>query len=479
MSELILPEDAEWGDVGDVGDVGDLAAAGALPRFVARSYQLPFRASFQALEYKHYFLDWPRQTGKDTTIIDALTDHALERPANYYHCLPKYEQCRKSIWENIDAETGFRLMDLMSPYAQLKDSDMTAHFPNGAIYRLIGSDNYNTILGAGPFIIVYSEWARCDPEARGYFLPMLMRNGGVEVFVTTMRPNHAADLAAVAEARHGQDWFYSKYNVEQCFRDAPGEDGTRVVAAETIESQRAEFKLSLGRTGMSDELIQQEYYNSRLGVMEGSILGKQMEDARKAGRICDLPILSGVPVDTYWDLGRRDSTAIWFVQQDGPWFNVIDYLEAFGAGIEWYAEALQAKKYVYRPEVWPHDGKHQVFGLNESRRDGWERLTGRAPEILKVGSIADGINAMRTVISRCRFDITRCARGIECLRMYRYEFDEKRKVFGVEPAHDQYSHGADAFRTFATRMRGPETVDSGRGMPPRPVARGPRGWMAR
>jgi hypothetical protein len=149
---------------------------------------------------------------------------------------------------------------------------------------------------------------------------------------------------------------------------------------------------------------------------------------------------------------------IWFVQAVGEWFHVIDCLEASGAGVEFYASALQEKKYVYRRHVWPHDGKAKVFGPQETRQQIGERLLMPKPEVLPVGDLRDGIQAARSILKRCKFDRKRCKDGLSGLRSYRHQYDQEHKRWRNEPEHDWASNFADGFRTLAVHFRGPGGV---------------------
>ena len=457
-----------------------MAEASPLPAFLPRTYQYGFLGSFARGERRKYCVIWPRRHGKDRSFINAATQVALRKPCNVFHCFPKYAQARTSIWEGIDAVTGRPILDDIAPYVVKRREDtMTLELENGSIYRFIGSDNYATIVGAGPYIIGYSEWARCDPQARAYFLPMILENKGFEVFLfTAFGNNHGKAMADVAAA-NPNEWFYDYLTIEDTYKDGPGENGEPVITQADLDSLRNEWETSLGKSGMSPEMINQEFYNNWAGVMEGNYYGQQMDKAEREGRVTDLPIISGTPIDTYWDLGRRDATSIWFVQAVGDWFNVVDYFEASGQDVEYYAHALQQKGYVYRSHVWPHDGTQTHFaGPGETRQEAGERLLKPPVEIMPVGRIQDGINAVRAVLARCKFDRNRCARGIDAMRSYHKEWDDVRKVFRDVPNHDWASNPADAFRTFAMRARGIEVADqpgqSGGNLPG-----GSNSWMGR
>lgn len=441
------------------------------PSFSPRSYQYDPLRELVTMERRRHYWVWHRQAGKDRTAISGSVQVGFNLGAfNIFHCLPKYEQARTAIWENIDAVTHRRILDDVMPWVERPNNqDMTLTFKNGMLYRLVGSDNYHRLVGAGPFIVIFSEWSRCDPAAWAYFEPMLLRNRGIAIFITTpFGRNHAYEMFETN--RDNPDWFVDLLTVDQTLQDAPGEDGQRIIKPEDIEAVR--------RAGRSEEYIQQEYFCSWAGVMEGSYYGQLIDEAEKQGRICDLPISKSVPVDTYWDLGRNDTTEIWFVQADGPWFNVIDYLSAANVGVEWYAKALQDKEYVYRSHTWPHDGAQKHFGAQDTRYDLGSRLLKPAPIILRVGKIQDGISAVRAILPRCRFDMVRCARGLEGLRGYHHEYDEAGKRFLDNPAHTWHSNPADAFRTFATRAQGAEKGQRTT-QAPRSSYGGPRGYLVR
>jgi hypothetical protein len=208
---------------------------------------------------------------------------------------------------------------------------------------------------------------------------------------------------------------------------------------------------------MSEELIQQEYYCSPEAFPMGHYYGKQMETAKREGRIGEVPWRSGLEVDTWWDLGVDDSMSIWFMQPVGQMLHMIDYYEGSGFGFEHYAKILKEKPYVYGNHFMPHDAavREQTSGeIAVSRMEFAENLGIKPIEIVKRARNIDiiiqvHIPAVRDVITRCRFDSRKCARGILALENYRCEYDEERKKLGNRPQHDWAAHGADAFRTGA------------------------------
>jgi hypothetical protein len=157
-------------------------------------------------------------------------------------------------------------------------------------------------------------------------------------------------------------------------------------------------------------------------------------------------------VHTAWDLGVADATAIWFYQRHRREVRLIDYYEASGVGLDHYARILEAKGYVYGEHVMPHDVDVQELGSGRTRLETL-RGFGIRPRVLRQHKVPDGINAVRLLLPRCRFDAEKCARGLEALRHYRCEWDERRQVFGDRPLHDWSSHAADALRYLAMGLR--------------------------
>jgi hypothetical protein len=159
-----------------------------------------------------------------------------------------------------------------------------------------------------------------------------------------------------------------------------------------------------------------------------------------------------VETHTAWDLGIDDATAIWFYQQVGKEVRLIDYYEASGVGLDHYASVLKEKGYVYGKHFLPHDAEVKELGTGRSRV---ETLAGFGirVEVVKMQRVEDGINAVRQLLPRCWFDVDRCKQGLDALRLYRKEWDDKTQTFRLRPLHDWTSHAADAIRYMALSIR--------------------------
>ena len=148
-------------------------------------------------------------------------------------------------------------------------------------------------------------------------------------------------------------------------------------------------------------------------------------------------------------MGIDDATAIWFIQDVGHERRIIDYMEVSGEGLPQIVKRLEDKNYRYGRHILPHDVEVRELGSGKSRKQTLEDLGIRDITIIPAMEVADGINAVRLTLSKCWFDMDRCARGIEALKQYRREWDGKRQTWRERPYHDWSSHACDAFRYLA------------------------------
>lgn len=183
-------------------------------------------------------------------------------------------------------------------------------------------------------------------------------------------------------------------------------------------------------------------------MLEGAVYAREMREAREANRVTRVPYDPALPVFTVWDLGWADHTSIWFVQTVGPEIRVIDYWQDHQVKLTDWMVRLQGKPYVYAAHYLPHDAEAKSLQTGMSVQQIMEKA-GLTVRIVPRLSLADGINAGRTVLPRCWFDEDRCADGIQCLMRYRYDVDPDTGKYSQKPLHDEFSHGADAFRYLA------------------------------
>ena len=186
---------------------------------------------------------------------------------------------------------------------------------------------------------------------------------------------------------------------------------------------------------------------------EGAYYATEMRDAKDQGRIGTVAYAPSMPVTTAWDLGVGDSTAIWFAQHLGAEVRLIDYYESSGVGLDHYVRVLNEKGYVYGNHILPHDVRVRELGSGKSRMEVLDSLGARPISVAPQLMVDDGIQAVRSMLANCWFDVERCERGIDALRQYHREYDDNGKVWRSRPSHDWASHGADAFRYLAVGHR--------------------------
>lgn len=408
---------------------------------------------------KRLLLVWHRRAGKDEVALHKAAVAAHLRPANYWHCLPQYSQARKAIWEAVNPHTGKKRIDEAFPKeirAATREDTMTIEFLSGAVWRVVGSDNPDSLVGAPPAGIVFSEWALSNPSAWAYLAPILDENGGWASFITTPRgKNHVYDMLKMARA--SKDWFAEVLT--------PTETGYPL---ERVETQRKEYHSIFGEDA-GNALIDQEYWCSFEAAILGAYWGKEMAVASREGRIGTVDAVKGAQLHTAWDLGIRDSMVIWFFQIIGRRIKVIGCYAATGYGIKHYADVI--KEYASRlklergQDYVPHDARQREMGVwvdnPNSPDDGKAKQRievmiecGLHPKKVMDHNLADGISAVRQILGRCEFDEIGCGdTALEGLRQYQTEWDDEKKVFSDKPLHNWASHYADAMRTLAMGYR--------------------------
>ena len=359
---------------------------------------------------------------------------AMQRVGLYWHLFPTYAQGRKIAWNGM-TKTGRRFIDhFPTPLvSSTNNTDMRLELTNGSIYQVVGTDDVDRLVGSNPVGCVLSEYSLQDPRAWDYIRPILAENEGWACFIYTPRGhNHGFELFNLA--RRSEKWFCQALSVSE----------TRAIPLEAIEDER--------EAGMSEEMIQQEFFVSFEAPNQGAYYGHLMSDADKQGRIRDIAIDPMLKVHTCWDLGIGDSTSIWFFQISGHEVRWIDYYENSGEGLAHYAKVLQEKGYLYGRHYGPHDIEVRELSTGRSRLE-IAREMGITFDVVPKLSVEDGIEAARVVIPVSYFDHKRCAFGIKCLQNYEKEYDEKRRTFKQRPLHNWASHGADSFRYGSVMVR--------------------------
>lgn len=427
-----------------------------------RPYQMP---AWRELEggVKRAVLVWHRRAGKDALSVNFTAVSALQKVGTYWHMAPTQRQVRKIVWDGIDKQ-GRRVIDQAFPEAiraRKNDTEMKIELVNGSIWQCVGSDNFDTLVGANPLGVVFSEWSLADPRAWDFVRPILAENGGWALFIYTPRgKNHGKDLLDMARVSDG--WFAQVLTVED----------TGAVSLDVINQERAELITQMGEAD-AETLLQQEWYCSFDALRQGAIYMREMNRAREELRIKRLPILQDVPVNTFWDMGWNDANAVWFHQYAALENRFLHSHQQSGLTLADRVSYLQAwageKGIVYGTHYLPHDADHKSEQTGKSDVELLRQLWPgqRFVIVPRTPSLYTAITGQcRPAFANCYFDINECADGISALEAYRWQWNERQKVYTDMPFHGPESNFADAFRQFAQgyapkqqRIRTPDSPD--------------------
>jgi len=371
-----------------------------------------------------------RRAGKTVATVNDTIKAAVRdsKPdARYAYIAPLYNQAKDIAWAYLKHYAYPLLAD--SP----NESELRVDLVNGARIRLYGADNPDRLRGIYLDGVILDEFGDMKPAIwTDVIRPALSDRKGWATFIGT--PKGKNDFWNLwTEACKSEDWF-----------------SLMLKASETGLIDQSE--LDEARKQMGPDQYEQEYECSFEAAIKGAFYADELRRAAEEGRIGKVPIDRGLQVDTAWDLGVSDSTAVWFVQTIGKERRLIDYYESSGVGLDHYAAVLKEKGYLYRDHYFPHDVAIRELSTGKSRVDTLEHL-GIKARVGEQSNVMDGINAVRRMLDQCWFDAERCERGIEALKQYRREYDDKLKDWKLRPLHDWTSHGADALRTFATGFK--------------------------
>lgn len=372
-----------------------------------------------------------RRFGKTVAAINDLirSCFVIDRPnVRVAYIAPYLSQAKAVAWDYALEFTR----DI--PEIKVNHSELRIDFLNGARFRLFGADNYNAMRGLYFDAVVLDEMADFPASAWSNVIrPALADRRGSATFISTPK---------------GKNEFWELWHEAQ---DDPNWFTAMLKASDTSILDQEE--LDEARRTMGDDRYEQEFECSFEAAIQGAFYAKEMKEATEDGRITRVPYDRAASVITAWDLGIGDSTAIWFAQFVGQEIRIIDYYENSGVGLDHYAKVLLDKEYHYEQHILPHDVQVKELGTGKSRLETLDALGIRNIEIAPKLAVEDGIQAARTMIPKCWFDADNCTRGIEALRQYRRDFDEKLKTWRGRPLHDWTSHGADAFRYLAVGYR--------------------------
>ncbi len=415
-------------------------------RFTPYPYQKTVFKAFFKDKIKRLICIWHRRAGKDLSLINLCIIAAHQRVGTYYYLFPQLGQARRNIWQGMDEE-GIGFMDRFPArlIRKINHSEMRIQFKNGSVFQLVGCDYYNKLMGANPIGIIFSEYSLQNPAAWTHLSPILVKNGGWAIFNYTPRGmNHAFDLYDIN--KDNPKWFTQVLTVD----DTKDNNNNPIISSDQIDEER--------KSGKSEDFLQQEYYCSFSASVHGAYFSKQLAKCDKENRILNFPIDTSFLVNTYWDIGRTDSTAIWFIQYSNGKYYVIDYYENNNEDIPHFINYIHDFRsthgIVYGKHFAPHDFGNKSFGYGtgETLHQSCLKLGVRfEPPVPRVPDKIDAIHAVKSVFEKLIIHKDNCHHGLACLREYHAKYNESKNTYG-DPEHNWASHGADALMTFAQSL---------------------------
>jgi phage terminase large subunit len=395
-------------------------------------------------DYRWSVLVCHRRFGKTVMMICHLIMAALEnknKNPRFAYISPTFKQSKSIAWDYIKQFTyGI-------PGIKYNETELRVDFPNGARITLLGSENCDGIRGIYLDGCVIDEYANVNERLFPEIIrPALSDRKGFCVFIGTPQGmnNNFYELYQHAQ-QNTKDWFYFKAKASK----------TQIVDEEELEK---------AKEIMGENKFKQEFECEWTANIEGAIYGKviaDMENKRQIGRV---PYDPSLPVNTSWDLGVSDHTAIIFWQQMGRSVNVIDYIEERGQGLPFFAQLVKEKDYIYQDHFAPHDIEVTDFSNGKTRREVAYQLGIRFKVVPKL-PLEDGIHATTMLLPRVWIDVDHCKKLIDALRHYHRKYIDKTRMFRSKPVHDWSSHACDAMRYLAvglqelnTRQTAPQSV---------------------
>lgn len=376
-----------------------------------------------------------RRCGKTVACVNDLIKSAIlqNKPnGRYAYIAPLFNQAKDVAWLYLKRYAAPLLA------GPPNETELRVDLINGSRIRLYGADNPDRLRGLYLDGVVLDEFADMPPSIWGEVLrPLLADRQGWATFIGTPK---------------GRNQFYERFEEYSKRKDAYT---LKLKASET--GILDEKELAEAKQDMTPEQYAQEFECSFDAAITGAYFGRELADLDRRGQITAVAYEPALPVHTAWDLGMGDSTAIWFWQVVRNEIRIIDHYENSGQGLDHYAQVIRSKG--FRPGLdWvPHDAKVRELGTGRTRIETLQKL-GLKPAVVPDHTLMDGINAARITLQHCWFDADNCKNGIEALRQYRAEYDEKTRAYKDRPRHDWTSHTADAFRYLAMAWRSQRAI---------------------
>jgi phage terminase large subunit len=382
-------------------------------------------------------------------LTDAQIKELVSPPGgrHYGHVMPARNQAKLVVWDKL------KFYAAPIPGIKVNEAELLIRYPTGHKVQLFGADDPDALRGPAFSGLSFDEYSQ---QPRNIFSEVLSKaladHLGYAIFLGTIKGKDHLYLTHEA-AKSSPDWFALWQDID---RSLATEDG---ITIQLLEQAMEDDRKLVAQGLMTQDEFDQEWFLSTDAAIQGAFYAKEMAAMKAEGRLTVVPVDPALPVDTDWDLGMDDATAIVFSQSTrGGQVRIVDYYEASGEGFPHYIRVLADKGYTYGKHYPPHDIAVRELGTGKSRKDTARELGLVFEHPPLPLPLADGIDATRLFLAKCWFDEGRTAPLIESLRHYRKTFNARLEMFSGTPIHDRFSHGADAFRGLAVRHKPPEAV---------------------
>ena len=375
-------------------------------------------------DYRWSVLVCHRRFGKTVCMINHLLMAALTSKVSnprYAYIAPTFKQAKSIAWDYIKQFTH------KIPGVRFNETELRVDLPNKARITLLGSENCDGLRGIYLDGCVIDEYANVNDR----LFPEIIRHAlsdrkGFCIFIGTPQGMNNNFYELFQHAKGADDWFYFKAKASE----------TKVVDQD---------ELTKAKEVMGENKFKQEFECDWIANIEGSIYGKTLAKMENQRQISRVPYDPSLPVNTAWDLGVSDHSAIIFFQQLGRSINIIDYHEERGQGMPHFIELVKNKEYIYKDHFAPHDIEVTDFSNGKTRREVAYQLGIRFKVVPKL-PLEDGIHATTMTLPRCWIDVDHCKKLIDALRHYHRKYLDKNRMFRSKPVHDWSSHACDALR---------------------------------
>jgi len=389
--------------------------------------------AFHARKERFAILVWHRRAGKTVACINDLIDKALQCPLampRYSYVAPFYKQAKDVAWNYLKLYAAPVIDKIM-------ESELSVILKNGAQVRLYGADNPDSLRGVYNDGVILDEYGDMSPRLFGEVIaPTLADRKGWCVFIGTPKgPNHFHTLWK--KAANDDRWFKSML---------------RSSVSGILDAEELEMLATL--PGSDEDTFAQEFECDFNAAVRGAYYGKLLKKCEQDGLIGDFPWDPDRLVYTAWDIGFTDDTSIWFFQYDGKTIRVIDFFTVSGYSVDDVIAVLWERPYAYGECYLPHDAKNKSFQTGKSTMELMAAAQMKCRLVANL-SVQDGIQAVRKTLPMIQFNAANddvAEVGLNALRLYQREWDDKRRMFKEKPLHDWSSNPADAMRMLCLAM---------------------------